>query len=78
MVYYLRSIYEDGSTRLGTWGNDVFRGKSLKRKLTNFKKIYDGRKAMDGSKIIGVQVEYCQSSYSDAGRTEEILWQQKM
>jgi len=78
MVWYLSSIYEDGSTRLGTWGNDVFKGKSLKRKLTNFKKIWNGRESRRGEKIIGVKVEYCERTYSRPVHVEEIIWQQKM
>jgi hypothetical protein len=74
MVYYLRSVYEDGRTRLGTWGNDVFKGVSLKRKLTNFKKLYQNKKAMDGKKIIGVEIEHCERTFSRPISTERVIW----
>lgn len=74
MVYYLRCIYEGDYTRLGTFGNDVFTGKSLKRKLANFRKKYEGTKNMAGDKVIGVEVETCQRAYSDAIGLERIYW----
>lgn len=74
MVYYLRAIYEDGSTRLGTWGNDVFKGISLKRKLANFKKLYYNKINMHGQKIIGVEVETCERTFSRPIQTERIIW----
>jgi hypothetical protein len=75
MVYYLRAVYEGDYTSLGTWGNDVFKGKSLKRKLTNFRKIYEGRKNFSGHKIIGVEVETCDRTYSRPIDTKKIYWE---
>ena len=75
MVYYLRCIYEDGSTCLGTWGNDIFKGVSLQRKLTNFKRIWNKRKDMHGRTIVGVEVEYCERTYSRPIQTERIMWE---
>jgi predicted secreted protein len=64
MVYYLRAIYEDMSTRLGTHANRVFKGKDINRVIQNFKKVWNG--TIDkGQKIIGVEVEICQRTYSD-------------
>jgi hypothetical protein len=50
---------------LGTWGNEVFEGKSLKRKLANFKKIWKGKKQWPESveTIIGVEVDTCINGY---------------
>jgi len=79
MVYYLRAIYkslnENDYTCLGTWGNDVFKGKSIKRKLTNFRKAYQGKKNMNGDKIVGVEVETCERTYARPIDTERIYWE---
>jgi len=63
--YYLSAIYSDNKTKLGTWGNEVFEGKSLKRKLSNFKKNWHGKKQWADSveKIIGVEIDVCSNGY---------------
>ena len=63
--YYLSAIYSDNKTRLGTWANDVYEGKCIKRKITKFRKQWEGKKQWLDSveKIIGVEVEVCANGY---------------
>ena len=72
MVYYLRAIYQDNTTRLGTFGNRVFSGKDIKRVIANFKKEWRG-KSIFGEKIIGVEVETCQRTYNE-GKKERFFF----
>jgi hypothetical protein len=65
MVYYLSAIYEDDTTRLGTFANRVFRGKDINRVVKNFEKQWKNKTHMDVKKIIGVQVESCLTAYSE-------------
>lgn len=63
--YYLSAIYSDNKTRLGTYANEVFEGRSIKRKLANFRKQWEGKKQwLDSTeKIIGVEVDVCINGY---------------
>ena len=63
--YYLSAIYDDNKTNLGTYANRSFKGKSLNRVLSNFKKQWQGRTDWKGAerKIIGVEIEKCINGY---------------
>ena len=56
--YYLSAIYKDNKTKLGTFGNTVFEGKSLKRKLANFKTYV---KSIPNT--IGIEIDCCINGY---------------
>ncbi len=69
---YLRAIYEDGTTRLGTFANRTFEGRDINRVIRNFEKQWAGVTDR-GFKIIGVEVETCLRKYDD-GTIQRIMF----
>lgn len=63
-MYYLYAIYDDQTTRLGTFANRTFEGSDINRVIRNFKKEWFGVTDR-GHKIIGVEVEICQRKFDD-------------
>ena len=75
-MYYLRAIYEDGSTRLGTFANRTFGGRDISRVIQSFKKQWSG--VVDrGSRIIGVEVEQCLRKYDEGTKTRILFNNEK-
>ncbi len=72
-MYYLRAIYKDGNTRLGTFGNRTFEGRDINRVIQNFKKNFYSRADWDGNNIVGVEVEYCVRKYADGVKKKVIF-----
>jgi hypothetical protein len=71
-MYYLRAIYDDGTTRLGTFANRCFRGSDINKVIQNFKKQWFG--VCDRGEIIGVQVECCLRTLDDPIKTKKIFF----
>ena len=71
-MYYLRAIYDDGTTRLGTFANRCFRGSDINKVIRNFKKQWFG--VCDRGEIIGVQVECCLKTLDDPIKTKKIFF----
>jgi len=57
--YFLYAIYEDNTTRCGTYANRLFKGKRIDIVIRNFQKMWHGH-VYAGQKIIGVEVVKCQ------------------
>lgn len=58
LKYFLCGIYEDNTTRCGTYANRVFKGKDINRVVRNFKNIWNGH-VYRGQRIISVEVTKC-------------------
>lgn len=75
MFHYLSPIYEDGKTKLGTFGKITTKANNPQRAINLFRKVYQGQTDMHGDKIIGVKVETMNRPYADPIKVQRIMFE---